>query len=397
MSQWVHAQSFLELALSIEPHLPGYVDAYFGPTSIREDIEANGTIPLDELVDQAEYLLRAVKGDLDLTDRRREYLTAELIAMKTTLRILQGEKLGYVEEAQLLFGLTPEWTDEKVFEEAHRALDTLYPGTGPFVERRAEHLKKLIVPPDRLEPIISQVAEAFRVRTMDYFRLPDGEACEFVLVKDEPWRAYNWYLGNYQSRVELNTDLPVYASSIPHLLSHEAYPGHHSEAVLKEKLLYREQGHLEHSILLVNTPSCVVCEGIAENALEVILNEEEQSEVLQQVLDASGISEIPASVLVKQRKAGRALSGVRVNAALLLYREGATEEEVVKYGMRYGLLTEGQSRKALAFLLDPLWRTYVCNYAMGYELVHRFLGEEQRIKRFKELLQEPYVTSQLEC
>lgn len=396
MSQWVHAREFLELALAIEPYLPGYVDSYFGPPDIREDLEVEGKLPLDDLSDRAEHLLKAVQADLDLAESRREYLAGELTAMKTTLRLLQGDTFGYVEEAQLLFGLTPEWTDETVFEEAHRILEALYPGSGTLPERRAELLKKLVVPPEKLAGIFASVAEDFRGRTIERFDLPDGEDCEFVCVKNEPWGAYNWYLGGYQSRVELNTDLPVYASNIPHLVSHEAYPGHHTEAAIKEKVLYKDRGYLEHSVMPVNTPSCVVCEGIAENAIEVILSPEEWTLVLQQVLDAAGIADVPAELLVKENEVRKGLSRVGVNRALLLNVEGASEDDVVAYGIRYGLMTEEQSRKSLAFLMDPLWRTYVCNYAMGYELVRRYLGEgEGRVGRFAALLQEPYTTSQL--
>ena len=49
MSEWEGARIFVELALSIDKHLPGYVDAYFGPEEIRETLDAKGKLPLDEL------------------------------------------------------------------------------------------------------------------------------------------------------------------------------------------------------------------------------------------------------------------------------------------------------------------------------------------------------------
>ena len=49
------------------------------------------------------------------------------------------------------------------------------------------------------------------------------------MVQDQPWSGYNWYLGNGRSRVDLNTDLPIYAYLLTDLLTHEGYPGHHTE------------------------------------------------------------------------------------------------------------------------------------------------------------------------
>jgi hypothetical protein len=53
---WEDAQTFVELALSIEPHFPGYVDACFGPAEIRE--AAAGEQMLYEFVHVASRPLR---------------------------------------------------------------------------------------------------------------------------------------------------------------------------------------------------------------------------------------------------------------------------------------------------------------------------------------------------
>ena len=49
MSRWEKARSFVELALSIDQYLPGYVDAYYGPPEIRARVGARGKVPLEEL------------------------------------------------------------------------------------------------------------------------------------------------------------------------------------------------------------------------------------------------------------------------------------------------------------------------------------------------------------
>jgi len=398
MSEWQHARGFIELALSLEKYVPGYFDFYYGPEEVRTAVESKGKLPLGALSDQADGMLESTRADQTLTAARRIYLCAELGAMQTTLRILQGEKMSYVEETRGLYGLTPRWTDERVFEEAHRTLEELYTGSGSLAERRAQFLEKTVIPPDKIEAVIQECAEDFRSRTRAIIDLPEEETCDFTLVQDQPWSAYNWYLGGYTSRIDLNIDLPVYAGLIPHLIAHESYPGHHTEFTVKEQDLFREKGWLEHSILLTNTPSCVPSEGIAENALEMITTPIEHEDCLQRILDRAGLKEVNGTQILHVMNARRALGKLGINRALMLHVEGATDQEVIDYGVRYGLLSEEQSRKGIEFLKDPLWRAYIPLYALGYELVKAYLGEgEEKVERFRKLIREPITTTQLEA
>ena len=93
-------------------------------------------------------------------------------------------------------------------------------------------------------------------------------------MHDEPWWAFNYYLGGLRSRVVVNSDQQTTAADLVTLAAHEVYPGHHTERVVKEQLLVREQGLLEESIQLVPTPQSLVGEGIAELGLEIIIDDE---------------------------------------------------------------------------------------------------------------------------
>jgi len=45
-------------------------------------------------------------------------------------------------------------------------------------------------------------------RTRNIIDLIDGESIEIKYTSNQPWTGYNRYIGNYQSILELNTDLP---------------------------------------------------------------------------------------------------------------------------------------------------------------------------------------------
>jgi len=56
-------------------------------------------------------------------------------------------------------------------------------------------------------------------------------------------------------------------SNLPRLVAHESYPGHHTEHCRKEAGLVERKGQAEQTIFLVNTPQCLMAEGLADLAL----------------------------------------------------------------------------------------------------------------------------------
>lgn len=397
MSKWEDAPDFVELALSIDEYLPGYVDAYYGPEEIPQALKDRGKAPLTALQQTAGELAESIPFDSSLEAARKEYLLGEVGAMQTTLRLLQGESLGIVEEVQGLYGLTPEWVDESVFEEAHSYLEQLLPGSEPLADRMIAFREYFEVSPEAAVPVIERLFQDLQDRTTRRFTLPDSESCEFKFVHDQPWSAYNWYLGYYQSRIDFNLDLPIRVYSLPHLIAHEGYPGHHTEHAIKEHKLYREGGQLEYSFLPSNTPAAVISEGIAEAALEIIFTHEELVSCYQGIVAESGLAKYSGELIYEILQVLRqSLSGVSDNQLLLLHQEAASDDEVMNYGRRYALTSEKQEQQFIKFAKDPLWRSYGFNYNLGYQIITKSLDTaENRDQWFAKLLQEPVTPAQV--
>jgi len=87
------------------------------------------------------------------------------------------------------------------------------------------------------------------------------------VVTDKPWSGFNYYLGEYRSTVAVNADVKQLMSNLPRLVAHESYPGHHTEHCRKEVGLVNRKGQAEQTIFLVNTPQCLIAEGLADLAL----------------------------------------------------------------------------------------------------------------------------------
>jgi hypothetical protein len=208
---------------------------------------------------------------------------------------------------------------------------------------------------------------------------------------DKPWTAFNQYLGGRRSRVVINVDLPVYAFSLPALVAHETYPGHHTEFAWKETLLVDQAGFLEESILLVGTPQALVSEGIAMLALDVALGDDADA-VAQHVLADVGVA-YDAGTTRAVREFREALSGLRVNAARRLHEDGWSRDRVVEYVARWGLETHERATGFVDFLVHPTWRAYTSCYTSGHELCARFVDGD--VERFRRLLTEQFTTGDL--
>ena len=94
-------------------------------------------------------------------------------------------------------------------------------------------------------------------------------------------------------------------------------------------------------------------------------------------------------------RATEGLRGVGGNAALLLHHDGRPPEEVQSYVEHYGLRTPREAEQALKFLQNPLFRSYVFNYAMGKALLAPLLEGPDAVANYQRLLSEPFTPTQV--
>lgn len=201
--------AYARLAFGLERHIPGFIDAWLGSEADRAALEPASAPPAPDLVAEA-GALKAQAATLDTSPQRREYLLKQITAMETVARTLNGEQIPYREEVRLLFDVEPAAKPEAVFEDAIRDLDALAPGEGPVQERLAEWRAQYIVSPETARKLVGVILPELRERTRRLVVLPDDETIEISMVSNQPWSGYNWYLGQARSRVDLNTDLPMY-------------------------------------------------------------------------------------------------------------------------------------------------------------------------------------------
>ncbi len=384
-------EEYISLGLALGRHIDGLVDVYYGPPELAERAALGPPLDPGMLADRARHLLGDLSGESALEPSRRRWIAGQARGLLTTARKLAGEDVNYLDEIESCYGVRPTCVDEGEFADAHRRIDSALPGSGDLRDRYISWREAQVVPPDRLDQAIASLAEDFRERTARTFGLPEGERVDFELVTGQPWSGFNYYLGGLHSRVAINTDLPVLSPNLGHLVSHEAYPGHHTEHSRKEAGLVRQHRQLEETIFMVGAPQCLLAEGLADLGLEVIVGRRPEG-VLGGHLKPLGIP-FDEEVIAGLSEAGDVLGSVRGNAAILVHDRGASMDEAVAYLERWSLTSRDRAAKAMAFLTDPTWRAYTFCYIDGVRLCREYVGGDP--ERFRRLISEQLLPSDL--
>jgi hypothetical protein len=392
------AERYVRLGLALEQHIPGYVDAYYGPAEWRADAEAAGQRPAAELAAEVAALAEDIEA-ATMDAQRKDYFVRQVRAMRASTAIVQGEQMTLADETDVLYDVRPTWTDEATFEEAHRALDVLLPAGASLAERMDEHTKRSEVPVERIRALIPDVFGELRRRTVARFGLPAEESVEFAFVQDQPWSAYNWYRGNRHSLIEINTDLPLQITHLVDFLAHEGYPGHHTEHALKETHLVRGAGRIENSIALINSPSCVLAEGIATQAADIVVSDEDWIRWHRdELFPRAGCEHLDAERERAIQHATDKLGGVSGNAAFLLHDQGVSPDEVAAYIQRWRLASPERAQRGVRFISSPTYRSYTFTYSEGAALLRAlFEARGERDHWFGRLLREPATPDQIRC
>ncbi len=132
-------QNYILLALRLHKVVQArygspFVEGYYGPPVWRAQVEAEPEMEASDLVRQAMTLADTlpIQG---FASSRVLYLSKQVKAMETVGRKLSGESFQLLEEARNCLDISPTWTPEEQFEQAHTLYEAIVPGTGSLAER----------------------------------------------------------------------------------------------------------------------------------------------------------------------------------------------------------------------------------------------------------------------
>lgn len=386
------AQAYVQLVLAAGRHDPFYVDAYYGPPEWMDAARQGAPRPAPELLAETGAVLE--RASRVQPCERSRFLIRQIEAVAGWLRRKAAEPMSIEEEARILFAIEIPSHDPAEFEQARADLDALVPGNGELGARIERFRARFVIPSERLEAVVGRALEILRRRATQLVTLPAEEAFRFETVSGKPWGAYHWYQGGYQSRIQLNTDLPSELGRLFDTLSHEGYPGHHVHNVLLEQALVRARGWRELSVYPLYSPQSLIAEGVANTGMSVLFTPGERLECLaRELAPLAGLAGEDAALYEAIRAAARPLRNVRTEAARRLLG-GASDNEIAGFIAHHGLESLDRARKNVAFI--RAYRAYIFTYTVGEDALRAHIGcGPDRVTRFFDVLRRAITPAEL--
>jgi hypothetical protein len=403
------ATRYVKLVLAVGQHDADYVDAYYGAASLRKEAEA-AKLPLAEIDSRAAALeadirgaaLPAWKDDAELWRLRQQYLVRQLAALRGRVAMLQGKRLTFDEESQVLYDAVAPTHSEAEFAAVIAKLEARLPGDGPLIHRYERFKEAFIIPKDRVDAVFQAAIRACRDRTRQYIDLPPSESFTVEYVTGKSWGGYNWYQGNYRSLIQVNTDLPIYIDRAIDLACHEGYPGHHVYNVLLEKHLVRDRGWIEFTVSPLFSPQSLIAEGTANYGIDVAFPRADRIAFEREVLfPLAGLESSRAAEYYDVLELVEQLSYAGNEAARRYIDRKIDAKAAAAWLERYAMMPRARAEQRVKFF--DQYRSYVINYNLGKDLTRQFIerraGNDTSPRRkwheFASLLSSPRLPSGL--
>jgi hypothetical protein len=394
-------EDFLLLALRIDKHIEGYIDYYYGPEKLRQIVCCEFLTAPNVLLNDSNDLLKQL-GSQGFDKERIRYIEKLLIAMKTSIEILIGSPISVKDQISRLYDVSIQPINESKLYDLKEDFNKAYGGTGSLEERLKElRIRRKVAKSDVFD-LFKKALKIVKNRTNELSTnfLPKDETIIIDLVNQKKedevkWSYYNWYLGNYTSRIEVNPSFDIYWSSLLSAAAHEGYPGHHTEFVIKEQDLYRRQFQFEHSVLLLNSPKLIISEGIASLALNVLFSYRDQAEISVRAFYKKKTDEDSLDSITNQYSVRNKVNLFLHNLAFHALIDEWSNDQLVKYATSFEILSEENIDNRIKFLRNPVHATTTFSYSLGSNLIIDKYSEFPSMDNFIDLLTKPVLPSDL--
>lgn len=403
----VIAEEYVRLVLQVGQYDSAVVDAYFGPEEWKPNEQKAAIFPKETLVNSANDLLSKCKTLLDskspnLNIRRVEMLQKQLIALRTKVQMISGKTYSFDEEAALLYDAEPPFYPLSYFDKLLDEMDQLLNGDAVLSSRYTKFMEQFIIPKNMLDSVFSVATAESRAITKQYLDLPTQENFVLEYVNDKVWSGYNYYQGDSQSLIQINTDFPIHIDRAIDLASHEGYPGHHIYMMLLDQNLVNTKGWMEYSVYPLFSPLSFISEGSANYGIDMVFPGIKRLAFERDVLfPIVGISKMKAEKFHKVQELKAKLKYAENEIARRYLNGIIGREEAVGMIETYLLFSPKKAIQRLNFIETN--RSYVINYNLGRDQVAKHMKlsgadpelPEKRWQIFKELLSNPYSSSTL--
>lgn len=379
------ALKYVKLGLFIGQYDTDFVDAYYGPDSLKPPYKPE-TFPKDSLLNSIKgmqiELQQIIGKGTEINLARAKWMYGQLTAFSRRIKIYSGAYASFDEESKDLFGVVAPEYPAAHYQLLIDSLGKLLPGSGSVQHRFQVLANRFIIPKDKLDTVFKTTIAEARKRTLQHYKLPAEEKFTLTYVTDKSWSGYNWYKGNYTSEIQINTDFQIFIERAIDVGSHESYPGHHVYNMLLEKNLYRDKKRTEISIYPLFSPQSFIAEGSANYGVELAFPGDDKIRFAKDViLPLAGLDTNYTELYFKALAIRAKLNYARNEAARGIVNGTMTDGQALDWLKKYALYNEETAVKSIAFIKK--YRSYVINYNYGQDLVERYIGKSAVDKRWE--------------
>lgn len=392
-------EDFVKIALRMGEVDGDYVDAYSGPKAWREAIK-DTDVKATTLEKDISALSARIDGLENANAVRARNLTKLLRAMAVRLDVVTGKVVSFDKEVSDIYDVKPPRYDLAEYDAVLAELDALVPGKGSTADRVNAFRNQFAIPKDKLKPVFDRAIAECRTRTQKYFDLPKTEKFRMEFVNNKAWSGYNYYQGNYESLIQINTDFPITIDRAVDLGCHEGYPGHHVWNLFIERELVGKRGWIEYSVNPLFGPFGPLAEGSGNFGIELAFPGVEKMTFETEILfPMAGLDTKEASKFNRILELESKLSHATNDIARRYLDGELSKEEAVPLIQKYYLQSYEKSEQRLRFM--EKYRGYVINYNIGQDIVRAYVADagetpEAKWAAFRDMLTIPLTASDMQ-
>ncbi|MCB0703192.1 MAG: hypothetical protein R2863_01285 [Candidatus Kapaibacterium sp.] len=393
------AERLVELTLKAGTIDENLVDSYIGTIEIDTTEEYN----IDDLKKSFELLTKdilEIDADTESKMYRKNYQIGIANAVITRLRVLNAEKISFIDECENIYQYTPEVKEYEYFDSLLIEVDNYLAGDESLPIKLSNYRQKFKIKYSKIDEAFRKSVEEARKVTSNYITLPDSESVVIEYLDGAPWSAYNWYQGKYKSLIQVNMQSNIYLERVLDLAAHESYPGHHVYYSLRDKMYYQDSGFVEFSIYTLFSPVSFLAEGTAVYGNDLVFPGDRKIDFLRS--EITGKYKYTYQELKEYfdlQELFSKLDEVQITIARDYIDKKISDETALKYIQKYGLESENSSYRRLDFIRR--YRSYIINYTAGKQLVDSYIRKkagndnEKKWQVYKDILEKPYLPPDL--
>jgi hypothetical protein len=382
--------AYLSLILSLNKLYPSYeIDFNVYSNYFPKNLNSKN-IGVNDLLLEIDSLLDYLEDSGEISKERRRNLRSRIISIKTEILIRNGHK---IDEKTItnLYGLpkiTPEYSDSDIRRLENQYLSEVT-NTHSINHKIEDSMKKEVINTS-LKIAQDKTYNAFPLESIPH------ESVEIEYSTDFLTGAYCTYLGNYKSKVTINTEFDQTCLGWIPLLCHEVYPGHHLQNIFQNKYFIEDLQLFEYLLVPHNSPQSVINEGLAMMATEVIFENEELMTEIANKICRHGSSKLELLEDYKQSQLLNDMNSKLIhNMFYKMHIKNETREEVRIYGTSFEYFND----KNIGFILDKFedatMGTQHIVYDIGYNLIKNKTRSESSKQDYFNLLSNPILPDDL--